>query len=101
MTEEADEMSAIARSFLLGEGYSSEKMLALPPYKRQSIFTSKSDSQNTENDFAGLATVISNDVEGSRQVTLKLSHRDPSTSLGMTRFKSTARPPVTVPAIFR
>jgi len=50
MTEEADEMSAIARSFLLGEGYSSEKMLALPPYKRQSIFTSKSDSQNTEND---------------------------------------------------
>ena len=50
MTEEADEMSAIARSFLLGEGYSSEKMLALSPYKRQSIFTSKSDSQITEND---------------------------------------------------
>ncbi len=50
MTEEADGMSAIARSFLLGEGYSSEKILALPPYKRQSIFTSKSDSQNAEND---------------------------------------------------
>ena|SRR5437867_7961717 len=100
MTEEADEMSAIARSFLLGEGYSSEKMLALPPYKRQSILPVNL-IRKTLRTIAGLATVISNDVEGSRQVTLKLSHRDPSTSLGMTRFKSTARPPVTVPAIFR